>query len=324
MNTMRCIEITNPGKNSKLNYTKRPIPVPSKGEVLIKIHAAGINRPDLIQRMGHYPPPKGVTDIPGLEVSGEIVDPNGCTEFKKGDHVMALIAGGGYAEYCIAPVQQVLSLPSADTDMISAAAIPETFFTVWTNFFDSGKLQKGETVLIHGGTSGIGTTAIQIAKLYDCTVITTAGSDEKCEACRKLGADIALNYRTQDFVDEAQGHNINLILDMVGGDYLAKNIDCLAPFGRHVSIAALNGKNAEVDILKIMRKRLILTGSTLRARSPDEKGKIKDALQKNIWPALAAGTIKPVIDSVFDFNDADNAHKKMQQSTHIGKIVLRL
>lgn len=324
MNTMRCIEITNPGKNSKLNYTKRPIPVPSKGEVLIKIHAAGINRPDLIQRMGHYPPPKGVTDIPGLEVSGEIVDPNGCTEFKKGDHVMALIAGGGYAEYCIAPVQQVLSLPSADTDMISAAAIPETFFTVWTNFFDSGKLQKGETVLIHGGTSGIGTTAIQIAKLYDCTVITTAGSDEKCEACHKLGADIALNYRTQDFVDEVQGHNINLILDMVGGDYLAKNIDCLAPFGRHVSIAALNGKNAEVDILKIMRKRLILTGSTLRARSPDEKGKIKDALQKNIWPALAAETIKPVIDSVFDFNDADNAHKKMQQSTHIGKIVLRL
>jgi putative PIG3 family NAD(P)H quinone oxidoreductase len=325
--TMRAVHIDTPGPDSQLIITDTPTPEPQKGEALIKTHAAGVNRPDLFQRLGHYPPPAGVTEIPGLEISGEIIDDQS-GQYIKGDKVMALLAGGGYAEYAVAPLEQILPLPAADMAMTSAAGIPETFFTVWTNLFDSGALKKGETVLIHGGSSGIGTTAIQIARLFDCTVIITAGSDQKCSACKKLGSDHAINYKTEDFVTEIKTltHNrgIDLVLDMVGGDYLRRNVQCLAPFGRHVSIASLNGKVSEVEIFRIMKKQLTLTGSTLRARLPSEKGRIAAALQEHIWPALADGRISPVIDSVFAFDDVADAHRRMQDGDHIGKIILSL
>ncbi|MGM0421882.1 MAG: NAD(P)H-quinone oxidoreductase [Pseudomonadota bacterium] len=323
--TMRAVHIDNPGPESRLVLKDTPIPKPQPGEALIKIHAAGINRPDLFQRLGNYPPPAGVTEIPGLEIAGEIIrDASG--RYNQGDKVIALLAGGGYAEYAAAPLEQILPLPAPDMPMTVAAGIPETFFTVWTNLFDSGQLKSGETVLIHGGSSGIGTTAIQIARLFDCTVIITAGSDEKCSACRKLGADHAINYKTQDFVSEIKtltdNRGVDLVLDMVGGDYLRRNVQSLAPFGRHVSIASLNGKIGEVEIFRVMKNRLTLTGSTLRARSPAEKGRIAAALQENIWPALAEGRIRPVIDSVYDFDDVARAHSRMQDGGHIGKIIL--
>lgn len=325
--TMRAIQIVNPGPDAALKIADIETPVPENGAALIKIHAAGINRPDLFQRAGNYPPPPGVTEIPGLEVAGEIIDdPTGT--YKTGDKVMALLAGGGYAEYAAAPIEQILPLPCADMEMSDAAAIPESFFTVWTNLFDSGRLEKGESVLIHGGSSGIGTTAIQIAKLFDCTVYVTAGNAEKCDACLSLGADHAINYKSADFEAEIKrltdGAGIDLILDMVGGDYLKRNIRCLAPFGRHVSIAMLNGPVGEVEIFRLMKNRLTLTGSTLRARSPREKGLIASALRQYIWPALATGQVKPVIDSVFDFENAEAAHARMQGGGHIGKIVLKL
>lgn len=323
--TMRAVHIDNPGPESQLILKDTPIPEPQPGEALIKIHAAGINRPDLFQRLGNYPPPAGVTEIPGLEIAGEIIrDASG--QYNQGDKVIALLAGGGYAEYAAAPLEQILPLPAPDMPMTVAAGIPETFFTVWTNLFDSGQINSGETVLIHGGSSGIGTTAIQIARLFDCTVIITAGSDEKCSACRKLGADHAINYKTQDFVSEIKtltdNRGVDLVLDMVGGDYLRRNVQSLAPFGRHVSIASLNGKVGEVEIFRVMKNRLTLTGSTLRARSPAEKGRIAAALQENIWPALAEGRIRPVIDSVYNFDDVARAHSRMQDGGHIGKIIL--
>lgn len=326
--TMRAVTIENPGKSSRLVIEDYPIPKPAKGEVLINVKAAGVNRPDLVQRLGHYAPPPGITHIPGLEIAGDIVDANGHDHFNNGDKVMALVAGGGYAEYCIAPVEQVLPFPRQDMSYSEAAGIPETFFTVWTNLFDSAHLQRGETILIHGGSSGIGTTAIQIAKLYDCTVIITAGSDKKCQACEALGADLAINYKTDDFVQSVaeftKGQGCNVILDMVGGGYVNRNLKCLAPFGRHVSIAMLDGKTADIDIFRVMKNRLTLTGSTLRARPVNEKAKIAQALYKNIWPAFQTGKIKPVIDSVFDFQDVEAAHQKMIASTHIGKIILKL
>lgn len=314
---MKAFEIV----NETLKLTERPKPAPAEGEVLIKVFAAGINRPDIFQRMGNYPPPQGVTDIPGLEVAGEIVQAAG--PFKKGQRVMALLAGGGYAEYAAAPIQQVLPIPD-NLDMINAAAIPETFFTVWTNLFDSGQLKRGETLLVHGGSSGIGSVAIQIAKYYDCRVLTTAGTENKCNFCRDLGADVAINYKQQDFEEALNDEKTDVILDMVGGDYYAKNILLLAPFGRLVSIASLNGKIGEVEIFRVMRKRLTLTGSTLRARSPDEKGMIAKALQENIWPALAQGKIKPVIDRVFPFDQAEDAHQYMMAGGHMGKIILSI
>lgn len=314
---MKAFEIV----NETLKLTERPKPAPAEGEVLIKVFAAGINRPDIFQRMGNYPPPQGVTDIPGLEVAGEIVQAAG--PFKKGQRVMALLAGGGYAEYAAAPIQQVLPIPD-HLDMINAAAIPETFFTVWTNLFDSGQLKRGETLLVHGGSSGIGSVAIQIAKYYDCRVLTTAGTEKKCNFCRDLGADVAINYKQQDFEEALNDEKIDVILDMVGGDYYAKNIRLLAPFGRLVSIASLNGKIGEVEIFRVMRKRLTLTGSTLRARSPDEKGMIAKALQENIWAALAQGKIKPVIDRVFPFDQAEDAHQYMMAGGHMGKIILSI
>ena len=314
---MKAFEIV----NETLKMTDRPVPAPQDGGVLIKVHAAGINRPDIFQRMGAYPPPEGVTDIPGLEVAGEIMEPAG--NFKKGDKVLALLAGGGYAEYAAVPIQQVLPIPNG-LSMVEAAAIPETFFTVWTNLFDSGKLQKGETLLVHGGSSGIGSAAIQIAKYFDCRVLTTAGTDEKCQFCKDLGADIAVNYKKNDFEDVLKDEKIDVILDMVGGDYYAKNVRLLSPFGRLVSIASLNGKVGEVEIFRVMRKRLTLTGSTLRARSADEKGEIAKAMRENIWPAIEAGQIRPIIDKSFPFDQAEEAQQYMIGGGHMGKIVLSL
>ena len=323
--TMRAVHIKNPGPDSRLEIAETPLPACDKNMVLIKVHAAGINRPDLFQRQGNYPPPPGVTDIPGLEVSGEIADCDPNSGFTVGDHVLALIAGGGYAEYVAAPVEQVLPLPQADYDMIHAAAIPETFFTVWTNLFDSGALKSKERLLIHGGSSGIGTTAIQIAKSIGCHVTITAGTDKKCAACRDLGADRVINYKTEAFEDVIRNDGkVDVILDMVGGDYIQRNLQCLAPYGRHVSIASLNGNIGEIEIFRIMKNRLILTGSTLRARSAAEKGKIAAALHRHIWPDLAGGKIVPVIDSVYDFNDVAGAHQRMQDGEHIGKIVLKM
>lgn len=314
---MKAFEIV----NETLQMSERPKPDARDGEVLIKVHAAGINRPDIFQRMGNYPPPNGVTNIPGLEVSGVVEQ--GAGDFKKGDAVIALLAGGGYAEYAAAPVQQVLPLPR-EVSFEQGAGIPECFFTVWTNLFDSGHLKRGESLLVHGGTSGIGTTAIQIAKYFDCTVYTTAGSDEKCNVCTDLGADIVINYKSHDFEEALKDKGVDVVLDMVGGDYYAKNVRLLNPFGRLVSIASLNGKIGEVEIFRVMRKRLTLTGSTLRARSADEKGQIAKALHQNIWPALENGQIKPVIDRVFDFEQAEAAQKYMMQGDHKGKIILSL
>lgn len=322
VSVMKAFEIV----NKALSMTERDKPVPAEGEALIRIHAAGINRPDIFQRMGNYPPPPGVTDIPGLEIAGVIeTAPNG-SSVKPGDKVVALVAGGGYAEYAAVPLGQILLLPNG-FDFVQGAALPETFFTVWTNLFDSGQLKRGERILIHGGSSGIGTAAIQIAKLFDCTVYTTAGSVEKCKACEKAGADFAINYKEEDFVEEVLSHapdGVDVILDMVGGDYYARNIACMAPFGRLVSIAMLNGKKGEVDIPSVMRKRLTLTGSTLRARSVEEKTQIAHALSENIWPALNRGQIAPVIDSTYPFSQAEDAHQRMIDGNHIGKIVLSL
>jgi NADPH2:quinone reductase len=314
---MKCIAI----RNQRLIPVERPIPKTKSGEVLVKVHAAGINRPDILQRKGLYPPPAGVTDIPGLEIAGEIV-----MGPKKGQKVCALVSGGGYAEYCAVPAGQCLPLPKG-MDFIAAAGIPETFFTVWTNLFDRGRLKKGETILIHGGASGIGTTAIQIAKAFGAKVFVTAGSDKKCKACKKLGASLAINYKTQDFVDEAlkatKGEGVDVVLDMVGGDYLPRNLKALKTGGRHVSIAVQKGRTSELDIFQVMSRRLILTGSTLRPRSAADKAAIAKALYKNIWPLLKKGKVKPVIDKVFELEDAQAAHDYLEKDVHVGKVILK-
>ncbi|HJN25288.1 MAG TPA: NAD(P)H-quinone oxidoreductase [Rhodospirillales bacterium] len=320
--TMRCIEIS----ERNLVSATRPLPEPAAGEVLVEVAAAGINRPDVLQRQGAYPPPPGASDIPGLEISGTIASlGDGVEEWSVGDQVMALVTGGGYAEYCPAPAAQCLPIPST-LEMDEAAAIPETFFTVWSNVFERAGLKSGEVFLVHGGSSGIGTTAIQMAHALGSKVIATAGNEEKCGACDVLGADLAINYREQDFVaavkEYTDGRGANVILDMVGGDYVQRNLKALAPDGRLVNIAFLQGSKVEVDLMQLMLKRLTLSGSTLRARSVDFKAAIAAQLREKIWPLIEAEEITPFIHATFSLDEAQKAHELMESSEHIGKIVL--
>jgi putative PIG3 family NAD(P)H quinone oxidoreductase len=325
---MKAVEITRFGAPDVLQIVERPDPVPEPGEILIDVAAAGVNRPDVFQRLGKYPPIPGVTDIPGLEVAGTVAGLGaGVTGWATGDPICALVAGGGYAERVAAPYQQCLPIPKGLT-AIQAAGIPETFFTVWANVFQRGQLKAGESILIHGGTSGIGTTAIQLAKVFGARVLATAGSDDKCEAMRQLGADETFNYRTQDWVAEGKrvtgGAGVNLILDIVGGDYIARNLDLLAMEGRLVQIAFLKSPRAEIDFSVVMRKRCTITGSLLRPRTPAEKGAIARDLQQQVWPLLERGTVAPVIHKTFPLAHAADAHRLMEESTHIGKLVLTI
>jgi putative PIG3 family NAD(P)H quinone oxidoreductase len=324
--TMTAIEITAPGGPEALQPAERPVPRPGKDEILIEVHAAGINRPDVLQRMGKYEPPPGASDIPGLEVSGVVAAVGeGVTDIKVGDRVCALLAGGGYAEYVTAPAAQVLPVP-AGLSMVEAACLPETFFTVWSNVFDRGRLKEGETFLVHGGSSGIGTTAIPLAKAFGARVFTTAGSAEKCAVCVELGADRAINYKDEDFVEvikaETGGRGVDVVLDMVGGDYIPRTISIMATEGRHVSIAFLQSPKVALNFFPVMTKRLTLTGSTLRARPIADKKAIADQLREKVWPLLAAGKIAPRVFKMFPLADAAGAHVLMESSQHIGKIAL--
>ncbi|MEE8500570.1 MAG: NAD(P)H-quinone oxidoreductase [Kiloniellales bacterium] len=325
---MTAIEIREPGGPEVLVPGTRPVPEPSAGEVLVKVAAAGVNRPDVLQRRGDYPPPPGASDIPGLEIAGTVValGPE-VSELALGDRVTALVTGGGYAEYCAAPVPQCLPIPKG-LSAVEAAGMPETFFTVWTNVFDRGRLQAGEAFLVHGGSSGIGTTAIQLAKAFGARVFATAGSAEKCRACEALGAERAVNYHEEDFVEAVkaatEGAGVDVILDMVGGDYIQRNISALAPDGRLCSIAFLGGSKAEVDFLPMMLKRITISGSTLRARSVEFKGAIARNLKAKVWPLVEAGRVKPVVHATFPLAEAAGAHALMESSHHIGKIVLTL
>jgi NADPH2:quinone reductase len=324
--TMCAVEIKAPGGPEVLAPVLRPLPKPGKGEILVKVVAAGVNRPDVLQRQGGYPPPKGASDIPGLEIAGCVVAVGeGASRFEQGDEVCALVAGGGYAEYCTVPEPQALPAPQG-LDLVNAAALPETFFTVWTNVFERGRLKSGETFLVHGGSSGIGTTAIQLASAFGARVFATAGNNLKCQACEKLGAEKGINYREEDFVEIIQQatnkRGVDVILDMVGGDYIEKNISLLATEGRLVNIAYLKGSKVEVNFLPVMLKRLTLTGSTLRPRSVAEKGAIARVLEEKVWPLLASGRIAPVIEGRFPLARAADAHRLMETSAHIGKIVL--
>ena len=326
---MKAVEITSYGAPEVLRLGARPAPTDAPGEVVIRVNASGVNRPDVLQRLGHYPVPPGASDIPGLEVAGVIVsgDAKAMAEagLKVGDRVCALVAGGGYAELCAAPVGQCLPVPEGLSD-IEAASLPETFFTVWSNVFERAHLQPGETLLVQGGSSGIGVTAIQIAKAMGATVLVTAGSDDKCAACVALGADEAINYKTSDFVEEVKrltkGQGVNVILDMVAGSYVAREIECLAEDGRIAIIAVQGGVKAEVNAGLVLRKRLTITGSTLRPRSVEFKAAIAKALKDKVWPLIARGAIKPVIHSTFAAADAAKAHALMESNSHIGKIVL--
>jgi putative PIG3 family NAD(P)H quinone oxidoreductase len=323
---MTAIEITTPGGPRVLKPAERAVPEPKPGELLVRVRSAGVNRPDVLQRQGHYPPPPGASDIPGLEIAGDVVAVGeGVTRFRIGERVTALVAGGGYAQYCTVSETNALPIP-AGYGFIEAAAIPETYFTVWHNVFERGALQSGESFLVHGGSSGIGTTAIQLAKAFGATVMTTAGSDDKCEACIKLGADHAINYRNEDFVEAVKkttcGTGVNLILDMVGGDYIGRNYDAAAFDGRIVQIAFLNGPKATTDITKLMVKRLQHTGSTLRARTVEFKAGIARELELKVWPLLAERRVAPVIDMVYPLHEAWRAHERMEDGQHIGKIVL--
>jgi len=326
--TMRAIEISHTGGPEVLTPTSRPVPEPGPGEILVKVEAAGINRPDIGQRKGVYPAPPGVTDIPGLEVGGEVVKiGEAVTGWKTGDRLCALVAGGGYAEYCLAPEPQCLPVPKG-LNIIEAAAIPETYFTVWDNVFTRGRLQQGEGFLVHGGSSGIGTTAIQLASATGARVFTTARTPEKIEACRKLGAERGINYQEEDFVEVVKeltgGKGVDLILDMIGGDYVARNLDALGRDGRLVLIAVQRGPIAKVPLLPLIMKRLSVTGSALRGRSVREKGMIAETLKENVWPLLERGRVKPVIHATFPLEEASAAHALMESSTHIGKIVLTI
>ena len=325
--SMTAIAITEPGDPQVLKPAEIPLPELKSEEVLIRVHAAGVNRPDCLQRQGGYPPPPGAPDTPGLEVSGEIVAAaDDAGQGLLGRQVMALVPGGGYAEYCAAHRTNVLPIPKG-LSMDEAAAVPETFFTVWHNVFQRGKLKGGEVFLVHGGTSGIGTTAIQLAKAFDAQVIATAGSQEKCDACTSLGADHAINYRTDDFVaicSEITGDaGVNLILDMVGGDYIERNYDAAAEDGRIVQIAFLQGAKQEVNFAKLMMKRLTHTGSTLRPRPVPFKAQIATELQDKVWPLMEEGRVKPVMDSEFPLAEAASAHARMEEGSHIGKIILK-
>ncbi len=324
---MKVIVITHPGGPEVLQSAERPLPLYSADEVLVKVAAAGVNRPDVAQRKGSYPPPPGASaDIPGLEIAGTVIEAGAdVTRWKKGDKICALVTGGGYAEYCNVPAGQCLPVPG-NLSMIEAASLPETFFTVWSNVFDRGVLKKGETLLVHGGSSGIGVAAIQMAKALGSTVYITAGSDEKCRFCEKLGAAKAINYKTEKFKEVilqiTNGKGVDVILDMIGGDYTSDNIKSLAEDGRLVMINMMMGKDVQVDLSPIMRKRLTVTGSTLRSRGVSFKADIAQSLEKTIWPLLASGQIKPVIYKVFPADKAAEAHQLMESSAHIGKIML--
>jgi NADPH2:quinone reductase len=322
MPTMIAIDPSETGGPEVLQPVERPVPEAGAGELLIRVSAAGVNRPDVMQRRGIYPPPVGAPSIPGLEVAGWIVGGP-----RDGEAVCALVAGGGYAQYCAAPEEQCLPVP-AGLSMVEAAALPETFFTVWTNLFQRGGAKAGETVLVHGGTSGIGTTAILLGRAFGLTVIVTAGTPEKCSRAIEIGAAHAIDYKAEDFVEAVarvtQGRGVDIILDMIGGDYVARNLACLAEEGRHVSIAVQRGAKAEVPIWQVMAKRLILTGSTLRARPAAFKAALAAELREQVWPRLEAGEIRPVIDSTFPLTRAADAHRRMEAGDHVGKIVLEV
>jgi len=325
---MRAIEIIHPGGPEVLKLCERPMPVLKAGEVLIKVHAAGVNRPDVLQRTGNYPVPPGASDIPGLEVAGEIVDGDFAgSAFKKGDMVCALVQGGGYAEYCAAPVAQCLPIPKG-LSALEAASLPETFFTVYSNLFERAKLSGDETLLVQGGTSGIGVTAIQMAQAFGHKVWATAGSDDKCRACEALGAERGINYKTEDFVEVVKAatnaKGVDVIIDMVAGDYVGREISCLADDGRLVIIALLGGASGKVDFGQILRRRLTITGSTLRPRPVAFKQMIADKLHQKVWPLIETGKIKPVIFKTFSLEQADQAHALMETSTHVGKIMLTI
>jgi putative PIG3 family NAD(P)H quinone oxidoreductase len=325
---MTVIEITEPGGPEKLAPARRPLPQPAAGELLIQVAAAGVNRPDCLQRQGSYPPPPGASDIPGLEVAGTVAAlGEGVDHWAVGDKVCALLTGGGYAEYCVAPAPQCLPIPTGLT-LQQAAALPETFFTVWSNVFDRGRLQPGETLLVHGGASGIGTTAIQLAKALGSRVLTTVGSPDKAQPCLDLGAERVINYREEDFVQMVKSitdsRGVDVILDMVGGDYVQRNLSALAVEGRLVFIAFLRGAKVELNLAPVMMKRLTVTGSTLRARPISDKAPIAQALRERVWPLLANGTIKPIIERTFPLTEAAAAHALMESNRHIGKILLQI
>jgi NADPH2:quinone reductase len=323
---MLAIEIREPGGPDVLTPVERPIPAPAAGDVLIHVLAAGVNRPDVAQRQGKYPPPPGASDIPGLEVAGTVEQVgDGVRDWRVGDHVCALVTGGGYAEHCVAPGPQCLPIPRG-MSATQAAAIPETFFTVWTNVFDRGRLSAGESLLVHGGSGGIGTTAIQLGRAFGASVFATAGSAKKCAACEQLGAARAINYRDDDFVAVTRaatdGRGIDVILDMVGGDYFPRNIDALATGGRLVQIATLGGPRSQIFLPAVMQRRLTITGSTLRPRSVAEKGAIAKVLREQVWPLLDDGRVRPVVYQTFPLRAAADAHRLMDSGEHIGKIVL--
>ena len=324
---MMAVVAPQPDGAEELALVERPVPRAGPGEVLVKVAAAGVNRPDLLQRRGLYPPPPGAPDILGLEIAGEVVETSKGAEELMGRQVCALVAGGGYAEYCAAPIGTCLFVPDSLT-LLEAAAMPETLFTVWVNLFERGFAAEGDWVLVHGGTSGIGTMAILLGRLFGLKVIVTCGSDAKCARALELGAEAAVNYRTQDFVDVAQrltgGKGVNVVLDMVGGDYLPRNLKALADDGRHVSIATQRGAKAELAIADVMRRRLTLTGSTLRPRPVEFKAMVADEIAKTVWPYVESGRLKPVIDRSFALNDAATAHARMEAGEHVGKIVLEV
>ena len=324
---MQAIEISAPGGPEMLRLVERPVPEPGIDEVLVRVAAAGVNRPDILQRMGAYPPPPGASDIPGLEIAGTVVAAGDGASHLIGTRVCALVAGGGYAGYCVAPAGTCLPVPEV-LKITEAAAMPETLFTVWINLFERGFAADGDTVLVHGGTSGIGTMAIRLGRLFGLDVIVTCGNDAKCAAARTIGASHAINYREQDFVEAIKeltgGKGVDVVLDMVGGDYVPRNLQCLADDGRHVSIAFQRGPVAEVPIVEIMRRRLTMTGSTLRPRDVRFKTMVADELAKTVWPYVEGNRLKPVIDKVFPLGEATEAHRRMESGEHVGKIVLSI
>jgi putative PIG3 family NAD(P)H quinone oxidoreductase len=325
--SMKAVVAPQPDGAEELPLVERPVPKPGKGEVLVRVAAAGVNRPDVLQRRGLYPPPPGAPDVLGLEIAGEVIEAGEGAEALAAQKVCALVAGGGYAEYCVAPAGTCLPMPEV-LSSIEAAAMPETLFTVWSNLFERGFAADGDTVLVHGGTSGIGTMAIALGKLFGLTVIVTCGSDAKCVRAEELGADSAINYNSQDFVEAVQqlthGKGVQVVLDMVGGDYVPRNLACLAEDGRHVSIASQRGAKAEVFIPDVMRRRLTLTGSTLRPRPVEFKTMVADEIARTVWPYAEGGRLKPVIDSTFPLAEAGKAHARMEAGEHVGKIVLEI
>ena len=322
---MLAIEIAEPGEPEVLRPAERPRPEPRDGEVLVRVEAAGVNRPDIMQRQGKYPPPPGASELPGLEIAGEVVDARDDTRWKAGSRVCALVAGGGYAEYCAVPSPQCLPIP-AGMDAVTAAAIPETYFTVWTNLFQRAALKRGERVLVHGGTSGIGSTAIQLARAFGAIALATAGTEEKCEACRRFGAADAINYRTRDFVQAVKeltgGEGVDVVLDIIGGDYLPRNIECLRLHGRLLQIGLMGGAKSHINLRPILQNRLTLTGSTLRPRTVEEKGTIARELEAKVWPLLERGEIRPVVHATFPLREAAEAHRLLESGEVVGKLVL--